>query len=98
MPPSVASVRHSAFIAFILSINKVMPSCSHCVKKGLVYITIMALSSCQPLSYAKCIKANIYLSYNVYSVSAIKYIYYPTLFSYLVPYLSCYRVLSLIYY
>ena len=45
MPPSVASVCYTAFIAFILSISKIMPSCSYYVKKRLVYVIIMALSS-----------------------------------------------------
>ena len=46
MPPSVASVRHAVLIALILSISEVMPSCSYYIKKGLVYITITAPSSC----------------------------------------------------
>ena len=94
MPPSIASIRCAALIAFILSIGEVMPSCSCCIKKGLVYVIIMALSSHQPLSYAECIKVNIYLSYNVCSVSSTKYIYYPTLFSCLVFCPSYYRVLG----
>ena len=73
-----------------------MPSCSYYTKKGLVYIIIVSPSSRQPLFYTKCIKANIYLSYNVYSISAAKCMCYPTLLSYLVPYLSYRRVLNLI--
>ena len=45
IPPSVASVRYAVLVTFIFSISKVMPSCSYCVKKGLVYIIIMSLSS-----------------------------------------------------
>ena len=96
MPPSVASVYCTALVALILSISKVMPSCSCYIKKGLVYITITALSGRQPLSCAECIKANMRLSCNIHSVSNTKYIYYPTLLNYLVPYLSYYRVLDLI--
>ena len=94
IPPSIASVCYAVLITLILSINKVMPSYSYYIKKGLVCITIISLSSRQPLSYAKYIKANMRLSYNICFISATKYIYYPTLFSRLVPYLSYYRVLD----
>ena len=96
MPPSIASIYYAALVALILSISDVMPSCSYCIKKGLVYIIIAALSSHQPLSYTKYIKANMRSSCNVRSVSNAKYIYYPTLLNYLVPYLSYYKVLDLI--
>src|SRR6266566_8996788 len=43
------------------TVTEVMPSCSYYIKKGLVYITIVAPFSCQPLSYAEYIKVNIYL-------------------------------------
>ena len=46
MPPSVTSICHTALIALILSIGKVMPSCSCCIKKGLVYIAIISLFNC----------------------------------------------------
>ena len=39
-----------------------------------MYIIIMALSSYQPFSYLKCIKANIYSSYNIYYILINKYI------------------------
>ncbi len=97
IPPSVASIHRVILIALILSISKVMPSCSYYIKKGLVYIAIVALSSHQPLFYAKCIKANMRLSYNIYSISGTKYIHYSILFNCLVLYLSCCRVLNLIY-
>ena len=45
MPPSVASVYYAILVALILSISEVMPSYSHYIKKGLVYIIIMAPSS-----------------------------------------------------
>ena len=40
IPPSVASVHYAVLIIFILSVSEVIPSCSYCVKKGLVYIVI----------------------------------------------------------
>ena len=55
----------SKLVAIIFLLNKIMPVCSCCVEKGLVYIIIMALSSCQPSFYTKCIKLNIYALYNV---------------------------------
>ena len=45
MPLSVASIYCAALIALILSISEVMSSCSYYIKKGLVYIAIMSLSS-----------------------------------------------------
>ena len=69
MPPSIASIHYAILVTLILSINKVILSYSYYIKKGLVYITITALSSHQPLSYAKCIKSNIYFSYNIHSIS-----------------------------
>ena len=96
MPPSIASIYCVTLITLILFISKVMPSCSCYVKKGLIYITIAALSSRQPLSYAEYTKLNIRLSYNVRSISDAKYIYYFTLLNRLVLCLSCYKVLNLI--
>ena len=54
-------VRSSAFkrcayvVAIIFLLSKIMPTCSRCVSKGLVYIAIMALFSRQPFSDTKCI-------------------------------------------
>src|SRR6266699_2974053 len=89
--PSIASICYTILIALILSINKVMLSCSCCIKKGLVCIAVIAPSGHQPLSYIKCIKVNICLFHNNCSVSAAKCIYYLTFFNYLIPYLSCHR-------
>jgi hypothetical protein len=36
---------HSKLIAVILLFSEIMPSCSRCAEKGLVYITIIALFS-----------------------------------------------------
>ena len=62
-------------VAVIFLLNKIIPTCSYYTEKGLVCITIIALSSCQPFFYAKCIKLNICFSYNIYSVSNAKCIF-----------------------
>jgi hypothetical protein len=36
---------HSKLMAVIFLLGEIMPACFHYIKKGLVYITIMALSS-----------------------------------------------------
>ena len=64
---------YSKLVAVILSLNKIMPSYSYYVEKGLVYITIITPLNCQPSFYTKCIKLNIYFSCNVHSVFNIKY-------------------------
>ena len=74
-------IRSLAFIYYILlavsiSLNsEIISPYSYYTKKGLVYITIIALFSRQPSSYFKCIKANIYSLCNVHSVSTNKYIF-----------------------
>ena len=47
MPPIRSSIsRHyNKLITLIISINKVMPSYSYYIKKGLIYITIITPSS-----------------------------------------------------
>ena len=76
MPPirSLASKRRAHTVAVILLLGEIMPSCSCCKEKKLVYITIIALSSRQPSFYIKCTKSNIHSSCNVKSVSNAKYI------------------------
>ena len=76
MPPirSLASERCAYIVAVILLFSEIMPSCSRCEEKKLVYIIIIAPSSRQPSSYIKCTKSNIYLSCNVKSVSNAKYL------------------------
>ena len=44
-------------------------------KKGLVYITIIALFSCQSSSCSKCTKANTYSLYDMRLISTNKYIF-----------------------
>ena len=43
---STASRRYNKLILLILSVSKVIPSCSCYIKKGLLYIIIMSPSSC----------------------------------------------------
>jgi len=62
-------------VTVILSLSEVILLCSYCVKKGLVYIAITALSSRQSSSYSKCTSVNICFSYDVCLVSNAKYIY-----------------------
>ena len=76
MPPirSLASKYRAYIMAVILLLSKVMPSCSCCKEKELVYIIIIVLSSRQPSFYIKYTKLNIYLSCNVKSVSNTEYL------------------------
>ena len=71
---SMASKHCTHTVLVILLLGKIMPSYSCCAKKKLVYITIAAPSSHQPSFYIKYTKLNIYLSYNVQSVSNTKYL------------------------
>ena len=77
MPPikSLASVYYILLAASISLDSEIISPYSHCVKKGLVYITIIALFSRQPSSYSKYIKANTYSLCNIRSVSTNKYIF-----------------------
>ena len=77
MPPvrSSASKRRACVVAVILLLSKIMPTCSCCVLKGLVYVVIIAPLGRQPFFYTKYTKLNIYLSCNIRSVSNAKYIY-----------------------
>jgi hypothetical protein len=59
---------YSKLVAVILLFNEIMPAYSYCIKKGLVYIIIITLFSCQPSSCFKYIKLNIHLSYNIYFI------------------------------
>ena len=74
MPPirSLVSERRAYTIAVILLLSEIMPSCSCCEEKKLVYITIIAPSSRQPSFYIKYTKLNMRLSCNVRSVSNTK--------------------------
>ena len=72
---SLASVYYILLAASISLDGEIMSPYSYYVKKGLVYITIIALSSCQPSSYFKCIKANTYSLCDMRLVSTNKYIF-----------------------
>jgi len=48
---------------------------SRYAKEGLVYIMLASPLSWQPSFYLEYTKANIYLSYDVYSISNAKYTY-----------------------
>ena len=84
MPPIRSSVskcaaRYFKLVAVILLLGEIMPTYSYYMEKGLVYVAIMALSSRQPSSCTKYTKSNIRLSYNIYSVSNAKYIFFTRL-------------------
>ena len=63
-------------VAVIFSLGEIMPIYSYYIEKGLVCIVIIALFSCQPFSYMECIKLNMYLSCNIYSVSNAECIFF----------------------
>jgi len=66
--------RRACTIAIVLSLGKIILSLySRYTKKGLVYIILASPLSRQPSFYLECTKANIYLSYNVCSISNAKY-------------------------
>ena len=83
MPPIrfLASTYRAKIIAVILLLGEIMPSYSYYKEKKLVYIIIIALFGYQPSFYIKCTKLNIYLSYNIKSVSNAKYLYLMRLYS-----------------
>ena len=66
---SSASKRRAYIVAVIFLLSEIIPSCSRCEEKKLVYVIIIAPFSRQPSSYIECTKLNIYLSYNIRSVS-----------------------------
>ena len=68
--------KHCAYIvAVILFLGEIMPFCSCCEEKKLVYIIIAALFGRQPSSYIKYTKLNMYLSCNVKSVFNTEYMF-----------------------
>ena len=77
MPPirSLASVCYILLAASISLNSEIMSPYSYYVKKGLVYIAIIAFFSYQPSFYFKYIKANTYSLCDVYSVFTNKYIF-----------------------
>ena len=75
MPPirSLASKCCAYIVAIILLLGEIMPSCSYYEEKKLVYVTITVPFSHQPSFCVKCTKLNMHLSYNVKSISKVKY-------------------------
>ena len=69
---SSVSKRYAYIVAIILLFSEIMPTYSHCVLKGLVYIIIIAPLGRQPSFYTKYTKSNIRLSCNIKSVSNAK--------------------------
>ena len=69
----LAFKHHAYIMAVILLLSEIMPSCSCCKEKKLVYIIIIAPSSRQPSFCVKCTKLNMCLSCNVKSVSNTEY-------------------------
>jgi hypothetical protein len=62
-------------VAVIFLLSEIMPFCSRYAEKGLVYITITALSSRQLFFCSEYTKLNMHLSCNIYSMSDAKCIY-----------------------
>ena len=72
---SLVSKRRACVVAVIFLLGKIMPTYSRCVLKGLVCVIIIALLGCQPSSYTKYIKLNMYLFYNIRLMSNAKCAY-----------------------
>ena len=70
---SSASERRLRLVLLILSLGKIMPLYSCCVKKRLFYVVILAPSGRQSFFYTKYIKSNIYSSCNIRLVFNTKY-------------------------
>ena len=78
MPPIRSSVfERTAYyfklVAVIFLLNKIIPTYSRYMEKGLVYIIIIALLGCQPSSYTKYTKLNMRSSCDIRLVSNAKY-------------------------
>ena len=73
---SSASKHYAYIVAVILLFNKIMPTCSYYILKGLVYIAIIAPLGCQSSFYTKCTKLNMCLSCDVRSVFNAKYAFF----------------------
>ena len=75
MPPikSTTSLHYDALIVLILFTGEIMPFCSCCTEKGLIYVAIMSPSGCQPSSCTECTKANMRSLYNICFASDSEY-------------------------
>ena len=70
------ALERCALLTIFISLNgEIISPYSRYAKKGLVYIAIISLFSCQPSLYLECTKANTYLLYDVRSVPFNKYIF-----------------------
>src|SRR6266702_2827445 len=92
---SSSIVCHNRVIARILLLGEVMPTCSRCAKKRVVYVIIVSLTGRQPLLYTKYIKANIHSLCDVRSASDAEYTLLISLCNLLVPCSICCKVLCL---
>ena len=75
---SLASKRTTYYfklVAVILLLGEIILTYFCYIEKGLVYVIIIAPLGYQPFSYTKCIKLNMYLSYNIKLVSNAKCIF-----------------------
>ena len=70
---SLASMRYILLAASISLDSEIMSPYSCYMKKGLVYIIIIAFSNCQPSFYSKYTKANTCFLCNMRLVSTNKY-------------------------
>ena len=86
MPPIRLSIsKCCTLLAVSISFNReIMSPCSHYIKKGLVYITVINLFSRQPFSYIKCTKSNTCALYNMRLIFFNKYtfLYYVYYYAY----------------
>ena len=72
---SFTSKRRALLTVLIFLDGEIINPYSYDVKKGLVYIIIIILLSCQPSFYLKYTKANTYLLYNIRFIPLNKYIF-----------------------
>ena len=73
---SLVSKRRTYIVAVILLFSEIMPTYSHCVLKGLVYIAIIAPLGRQPSSYIKYTKLNMRLSCDIRLIFNAKYAFF----------------------
>ena len=70
---SFTSKRYTLFTISISLNREIISPYFYYAKKGLIYITIIKLFSCQPFSYIKYTKSNTCVLYNIYLVPLNKY-------------------------
>ena len=72
---------YTYIVVLIFLFNKVVFIYSHYIKKGIVYIVIIAPSNCKPSFNFKYTKLNIYSSCNIQLISNTKCIFLMCLYS-----------------